>query len=157
MYRLTREQFLPISIEEAWAFFSSAKNLARITPPDMNFLIQTDLEEKEIEEGQLIDYTIRPLFGIKMKWKTRITAVDKPRTFIDRQLKGPYAFWEHRHSFIEKDNGVLMKDEVNYQIPFGLIGNLAHSLFVRKKLNQIFDYRSATLHKIFVKNEHHSY
>ncbi len=157
MYQLKREQFLPIPIAEAWAFFSSAKNLARITPPDMNFVILTDLDEKEIVEGQLIDYTIRPLFGIKMKWKTQITAVEKPRTFIDRQLKGPYAFWEHRHSFTEKDNGVLMKDEVNYRIPFGVIGNLAHTLFVRKKLNQIFDYRSAALQKLFIKNEQHNH
>lgn len=154
MNQYNTEQFLPITINEAWDFFSSAKNLALITPPDLNFKILTPLNGKEIFEGMLIDYTLRPLFGIPVSWQTVIHEVSKPFIFTDRQLKGPYHTWEHTHRFIEKENGVLMKDELKYQLPFGFIGNIAHSLFVRKKIETIFDYRRQILHKLFVNHEH---
>jgi ligand-binding SRPBCC domain-containing protein len=97
----------------------------------------------------LIDYTVKPLFGVPLHWKTEICKIEKPGLFTDRQLKGPYKIWEHTHTFIEKDNGVLMKDEVKYQLPFGNIGRMAHSLFVRKKIENIFIYREQILNKIF--------
>jgi len=145
----TTEQFLPITINNAWDFFSSAKNLALITPPELDFKILTDLDGKEIYKGMLIDYTVKPLFGVPLHWKTEICKIEKPGLFTNTQLKGPYKIWEHTHTFIEKDNGVLMKDEVKYQLPFGTIGRMAHSLFVRKKIENIFIYREEILNKIF--------
>jgi ligand-binding SRPBCC domain-containing protein len=97
----------------------------------------------------LIDYTVKPLFGIPLHWQTEIFRVKKPEMFSDRQLKGPYKIWEHTHTFILKDKGVLMKDEVKYELPFGVLGKIAHSILVRKKIENIFKYRKEILNKIF--------
>ena len=148
-YYLNEEQFLPVSISKAWEFFSSAENLSVITPPELGFKVLTDVKEKEIYEGMLIEYEVSPLFKIPLHWKTEIAKVDKPYSFMDRQLKGPYKLWEHTHVFIEKENGVLMKDSVKYGLPFGIFGQLAHSLIVRKKLARIFEYREQILNQIF--------
>lgn len=156
MFYYKTEQFLPIHIEKAWDFFSSAKNLAVITPPELNFNILTEVDGKEISEGMLIDYTLKPLFGVPVKWKTEISKVNKPQMFTDRQLKGPYQTWEHTHTFIQKDNGVLMTDELKYKLPFGFIGNIVHSLIVRKKIVDIFNYRRQILHKLFVNHEYNN-
>ncbi len=144
------EHFLPIAIDQAWEFFSSAGNLARITPPEMNFIILTNLDDKEVYEGMLIDYTVKPLFGIPFRWQTEIYKVNKPEYFSDRQLKGPYRIWEHTHTFIQKENGVLMKDELRYQLPFGIFGRLAHAIFIKKKIESIFSFREKALNKIFM-------
>lgn len=149
IYYLKTEHHLPISIDEAWDFFSSAKNLARITPPEMDFKILSSLDGKKIYEGMLIDYIVKPVFGIPLKWQTEIFKVNKPYSFADRQLKGPYKIWEHTHTFIPQENGILMKDEIKYQIPFGIIGQLAHSIFVREKVKDIFRFRETALNKIF--------
>jgi len=149
IYHLKTEHLLPVNIEKAWQFFSSAKNLALITPPEMEFKILTKLEDKEIFEGLLIDYTVKPVFGIPLNWQTEIFKVDKPHSFADRQLKGPYKIWEHTHTFIQKENGTLMIDEIKYQIPFGIFGQLAHSIFVKEKVKEIFKFREKALEKIF--------
>lgn len=152
VYYYNAEQLLPISIEKAWDFFSSAKNLAVITPPQMQFNILTNLDGREIYEGMLIEYKLKPLLGITVRWKTEICKVDKPVMFTDRQLKGPYKIWEHTHTFIKKDNGILMKDQVKYELPFGIIGSIVHKLIVRKKIENIFKYREKVLKKIFKEN-----
>lgn len=148
-YHYKTEQFLPTDINTAWHFFSSAKNLAAITPPELDFKILTRLNDTDIYPGMLIDYSLKPLFGIPVYWKTEIDKIKKPEMFVDKQLKGPYKIWEHTHQFIQKENGVLMKDAVRYQLPFGVIGKMAHSLIVKRKLQQIFNYRRETLNKIF--------
>jgi len=150
IFTFNSEHFMPLGIDQAWDFFSSAGNLARITPPEMNFIILTNLDNKEVYEGMLIDYTVKPLFGIPLRWQTEIYKVNKPESFSDRQLKGPYRIWEHTHTFIQKENGVLMKDEVRYQLPFGIIGRLAHAIFIKKKIKSIFSFREKALNKIFM-------
>ena len=150
------EQFLKTDINAAWNFFSSAKNLAVITPPELDFKILTDLDGQEIYEGMLIEYKVRPLFGIPVYWKTEIASVNKPEIFMDRQLKGPYKIWEHTHTFIQKENGVLMKDEVKYQLPLGIIGRITNALIVGKKIRHIFTFRKEILNKIFNQNGHHN-
>ena len=149
IYYFKTEHLLPVSIDVAWDFFSSAKNLARITPPEMEFKILSNLDEKEIYEGMIIDYIVKPAFGIPLKWQTEIINVNKPHSFADRQLKGPYKIWEHTHTFIQQENGTLMQDEIKYQIPLGILGQLAHSLFVREKVKDIFRFRENALNKIF--------
>ncbi|MES3018909.1 MAG: SRPBCC family protein [Bacteroidota bacterium] len=146
------EQFLNIDIQTAWDFFSSAGNLALITPPEMAFKIHTNLEGIEVYEGMIIDYTVKPLFGIPLKWRTEISKVEKPYIFIDKQVKGPYSMWEHTHTFIEKDNGVLMQDEVKYQLPLGFMGTLVHNFIVKEKIKKIFKFREETLNRLFSKN-----
>ena len=100
----------------------------------------------------LIDYTVKPLFGIPVRWQTEIYKVNKPAAFTDRQLRGPYKVWEHTHRFFEKENGVLMEDEVKYQLPFGIIGEAVNSILVQKKIKEIFDFRREILMKILKKN-----
>jgi ligand-binding SRPBCC domain-containing protein len=148
-YTFKAEQFLNTDLETAWSFFSSAKNLALITPPELEFKIHTHLDDQEIYEAMIIDYTVKPLFGIPLKWRTEICEVNKPHRFTDRQLKGPYRRWEHTHRFTEQDQGVFMQDEVNYELPFGILGILANRLVVRDKIEQIFKFREATLKRLF--------
>lgn len=150
IYQYTAEQFLPISIRKAWDFFSSPKNLSVITPPEMDFKILTQLDDKEIYDGMLIDYTVKPLLGVPMHWQTKIINVKPLEVFADTQLKGPYKLWHHTHTFVEKDGGVLMKDIVRYELPFGVLGDWVHSLIVRKKIASIFAYRKQVLEKLFV-------
>ena len=151
MHQLTAEQFLPITLQKAWDFFSSPKNLSKITPPEMGFIIRTKLDDnKGIYDGMLIDYTVKPLFGIPMHWRTEIYSVKDKYQFTDRQLIGPYSVWEHTHTFVEKDGGVLMSDVVNYKLPLGPLGHLAHVLLVRRKIQGIFAYRKQVLDRLFV-------
>lgn len=150
IFYLREEQLLPVDLLTAWAFFSSPNNLAKITPPEMDFKTITRFNEgAEIYTGMLIDYKVKPLFGISMFWRTEIQEVQKPYKFIDTQLKGPYRLWEHTHIFTEKENGVLMQDVVKYQLPFGPLGVLTHSLLVRKKLQTLFAFRKVAIERIF--------
>ncbi|AZB35819.1 SRPBCC family protein [Chryseobacterium bernardetii] len=148
-HKLFREQQLNCDLKTAWKFFSSANNLSEITPKDMGLAVVTEMEDDEIYEGMLIDYYVSPLFGIKMKWQTEITHVDFQKSFIDFQKKGPYKLWNHHHEFIPNDEGVLMRDTIDYELPMGFLGEIAHSLFVKKKLDYIFDYRFRVLSKVF--------
>ena len=148
-YFFNAEQFLPITLNKAWEFFSDAENLAVITPPSLAFKVLTPVKDKEIYEGMLIDYKVSPFFKLPMHWQTEIAKVDKPFSFTDRQLKGPYKLWEHTHHFFEKENGILMKDKVKYQLPYGVIGELAHSILVRDKIENIFAYGKQVLNQIF--------
>jgi ligand-binding SRPBCC domain-containing protein len=149
VHQLKREQQLSCDIETAWKFFSSANNLSKITPKDMNFIVRTKLENDEIYEGMTIDYYVSPLLGIKMDWRTEITQVDQHRSFTDFQMKGPYKLWNHFHEFIPNEKGVLIKDTVDYELPMGFLGEIAHKLFVKNKLEHIFSYRFNILEEMF--------
>lgn len=149
IYLLQNEQQLNCDMETAWSFFSSPHNLAKITPDDMNFIIVNDVSDVPIYEGMIIDYKVTPLLGITMKWRTKITRVRHHVSFTDLQTKGPYKLWNHFHEFIPNEHGVLMKDIVRYELPFGIIGKLAHTLMIRKKLVHIFNYRYQVLEKMF--------
>lgn len=149
MYQFKAEHLLPISLEDAWKFFSSPTNLPVITPPSLDFKILTPNLPAETYAGMIIDYKVRPLLGIQMHWKTEITAVNKNESFTDRQLKGPYKVWEHTHYFKKVEGGVLMTDIVNYELPLGILGKLAHLLIVKKEIENIFSYRKEKLNELF--------
>lgn len=149
MFQYKTEQFLQVDINKAWHFFSSPKNLSAITPPELDFRILSELDDQEIYEGMKLDYIVTPLFKIPMHWQTEIIKVKKLHNFTDRQVQGPYRLWEHTHIFKVSGNGVLMTDIINYKLPFGWIGNLAHSLLIRKKIKYIFTYREKILTQIF--------
>ena len=149
-YSIKSTQHLPISLEEAWEFFSSPNNLAKITPPDMGFIITSDKKDGEkMYAGQIITYIIKPMLGIPVKWMTEITHVKEGEYFIDEQRFGPYKLWHHRHSFKKTATGVEMHDEVNYVLPMGILGTIAHKLFVRKRIEYIFEYRTKVLNDFF--------
>lgn len=147
LHRLETEQWLPLSIQEAWDFFSIPENLDRITPPDMSFEILTGAGERTFA-GQIIIYKIRPLLNIPMRWVTEITQSEEGEYFIDEQRFGPYRFWHHVHRFTEKDGGVLMEDTLHYALPFGILGEIGGG-FVHKKVRGIFEFREAELNRIF--------
>lgn len=149
MHVYTAEQFLPITLEEAWSFFSSPKNLSVITPPSLDFRILTDLENEEIYEGMHIDYTVKPLLGIPVRWKTEISNVREKHSFTDLQLTGPYKVWKHTHTFATKEDGVLMTDVIQYELPLGWLGKIVEKIIVRDKIKSIFEYRKNILNKIF--------
>jgi ligand-binding SRPBCC domain-containing protein len=119
----------------------------------MSFVIKTNLDDREVYEGLLIDYTVKPILGIPLPWRTEIYRVEKPHLFADRQLRGPYKIWDHTHSFVQTDNGVLVKDNVNYELPLGFLGEIAHFIFVKKKIENIFKFREQALKQLFPKQE----
>ena len=146
--KLFYSQKLPISIDEAWDFLSSPNNLKLITPESMNFKI-IDWDKKKAYPGQIIQYTVSPVLGIKIKWVTEITQVIRNSYFIDEQRFGPYSFWHHKHFIKEIDNGILMDDVIHYKIPFGFIGKILNKIYVQNKLDKIFKYRENKLNEIF--------
>jgi ligand-binding SRPBCC domain-containing protein len=148
-HKLYREQQLNCDIETAWHFFSSPQNLSKITPKDMGFTVLSDYSNEQIVEGMLIDYTVSPLLNVPLKWRTRITQVDFNKSFTDFQERGPYKYWNHFHEFVPNKEGVLIKDTVDYELPFGFFGNVVHRIFVKKKLADIFDFRYGVLEKLF--------
>lgn len=149
IYTLSRKQFIPVSIEKAWSFFSSPYNLEKITPAYMKFKVKSDLKNLEVYEGMKIEYRVSPLLGIPLKWVTIITDVEAPYKFKDIQQEGPFKLWEHTHTFKEVPEGIEMNDEIRYAIPFGFIGELTHSLIVKRQVEGIFKYRFSVLNKIF--------
>ena len=148
MYQLKRKQLVKTDLKTCWDFFSSPQNLKKITPEYMGFNIKYELPEK-MYEGLMIEYTVKPVLGIPMTWVTEIKTVKDNLFFVDEQRKGPYKIWHHEHHFKEVDGGIEMTDIVSYEIPLGIIGRLAHSLFVRKKLESIFNYRIQMVDEIF--------
>ena len=148
-YKLHTTQQLNCDLETAWKFFSSPHNLSRITPKEMKFVVKSKITEDEIYEGMEIAYTVSPVLNFPMKWKTIITEVDFQKSFTDFQAKGPYKYWNHQHVFVPNEQGVLMKDTVEYELPFGFLGEIAHKVFVKNKLNSIFDYRYKVLEERF--------
>lgn len=148
IYTLKKEQFLPITLEEAWDFLSSPSNLKTITPEYMGFDIVSG-ETGKMYSGQIIHYIVRPVMGLPMNWTTEIKHVDAPYYFVDEQRNGPYKMWYHQHRIRETEGGVIMEDEVSYALPLGFLGRIAHSLFVRKQLEGIFSYRTKVLEERF--------
>jgi len=148
MYQYTSRQELATTIDQAWTFLSDPKNLKRITPDYMGFDIISGAERKMFT-GQIIQYRLTPVLGIPFRWVTEITHVQEGEFFVDEQRFGPYTFWHHKHFIKKTSNGVVMEDIVDYKLPLGPLGWLAHALFVRAKVKQIFDYREKALNEIF--------
>lgn len=148
MYTLQTSQKLPITLEQAWDFFSDPKNLNTITPDSMKFKTLSG-DDRKMFQGQIIRYKISPFPLISMEWITEISHVEDRRFFVDEQRFGPYKFWHHKHFFTEIDGGVFMEDIVDYKVPFGIIGKLFHPLIVRPKLKEIFVFRKQKLIEIF--------
>jgi len=149
MRELYFKQQLPISLDEAWSFFSNPANLQAITPAHMGFTVTSRHHGDKMYTGQIIRYIVKPLLGIPLKWCTEITHVESKKYFIDEQRFGPYAFWHHQHHFTEVNGGVLMEDILNYKVPLGILGSAVDVLFIHKEVNSIFNYRREILTKMF--------
>lgn len=146
-------QKIPAPLEKVWELFSNSANLVQLTPAGMDIHILSDPEDQKIYTGQIIRYRLKPLWGIPVHWVTEINEVEEGKFFSDTQQKGPYRVWEHHHYFKPIDGGVEMRDIVHYKIPWGLLGRIANTVVVRKKLRQVFSYRYAQIEKLFGKWE----
>ena len=143
IYILESEMLVPASVRDTFEFFQDPGNLARVTPPEVGFRILTP-GKIEMRKGLEIDYEIR-LAGIPVSWRSVITEFEPPFFFVDEQVRGPYRFWRHHHSFRPNADGTVIGDRVEYAMPFGWFGQIAHWIAVRHQLQQIFDYRRRVL------------
>lgn len=148
IYTLHRKQKLPIDIDTAWDFLSNPNNLKTITPNYMGFHILTGAD-RPMYSGQIIQYIVTPVMGIKTKWVTEITHVANKQYFVDEQRYGPYSLWHHKHFIKAISGGIEMEDIIDYKLPFGLLGQLVHPLLVKPKLEEIFNYRTKKLEELF--------
>lgn len=149
-YQKYQEQIIPSSLDELWDFISSPKNLKEITPDYMGFDITSKNTPEKMYPGLIISYIVKPVAGIKTTWVTEITQVKDKTYFVDEQRIGPYKLWHHQHILEPLDNGtVLMKDIVSYSPPLGFLGAIANRFLIKKKLNEIFAYRTTALEKRF--------
>lgn len=148
IHQLKSIQKLPVSLQDAWTFFSDANNLLTITPPFLNLKVTNELFGDKVYPGQIIKYRVKPMAGIGVSWVTEITHLEEERYFVDEQRKGPYKLWHHQHHFKAIEGGTEMTDIVHYAIPFSIIGEAFHPL-VKKKLMEIFSYRFNKINELF--------
>lgn len=148
IYTLHSKQKLPITLKEAWNFLSDPKNLKVITPDYMGFNILSGAD-RPMFSGQIIQYIVTPIAGIKTKWVTEITHVSDLNYFVDEQRFGPYALWHHKHFIKAIPGGVEMEDIIDYKVPAGILGQLVHPFLVKPKLDEIFAYRTKKLSDLF--------
>ena len=148
IYTLHKKQQLPITLDKAWEFLSNPKNLAIITPDYMSFKIMSKID-RPLYTGQIIQYTVTPLLGIKTKWVSEITHIEEKKYFVDEQMYGPYALWHHKHFVKEIEGGVELEDIIDYKVPLGILGQLVHPFLVQPKLEEIFNYRQEKLVALF--------
>jgi ligand-binding SRPBCC domain-containing protein len=138
------------SMEEAWEFFSTPINLNRITPPDMSFEILTPLVGQKMYAGMIINYKVRPFLNLPINWTTEITHCEEGKYFVDEQRFGPYAFWHHKHFFEPAgEKLVKMTDVVDYAVGMGFLGGVANKIYVRRRLKEIFEYRTKIVSELF--------
>ncbi len=148
-YVLEASQVIPAPLDEVFPFFEDPRNLGVITPPGMGFEI-LEIENLPMQRGTTIEYRIKPL-GIPQRWSTKIVEYKAGRGFADLQLAGPYRYWHHRHTFEEDGNSTIMRDRVEYQMPFSVLGRVLHWLVVKRQLQAIFAYRNDVVGRLFPK------
>ena len=159
-YHLERRQFVALPLAETFAFYAEPRNLARITPGWLAFrLVGIDAAAGnggetahiQMRKGLRLHYRIRPL-GLPQRWTSEITEWDPPRRFVDEQVRGPYRSWRHEHEFRAVPGGTEIVDRVGYALPLGVLGRLAHELFVRRRVRAIFDHREAMVERILIQD-----
>ena len=146
---LRTTQTINASITTTWDFFSNPANLAKITPPELDFNVLTKLPER-MYPGMMIEYRVRPIFGIPARWLTEITHVEEGKYFVDEQRVGPYKVWHHEHHFKDLGDGrVEMSDIITYVIPFGILGDIVQPFLVAPQLEKIFRHREKVVAELF--------
>jgi len=148
IHYLHREQVISAPQEQVWDYFADPKNLDELTPPDMKFEIITGGDVR-MYPGQMIEYRVEFVRGLRSLWLTEITHVEEGRYFVDEQRVGPYRFWYHEHHFEPLETGVKMTDKVTYAAPFGLLGDIMNALWIQRRLKKIFDYRYQKIVELF--------
>lgn len=152
-YQFIKKQKLPAPVNDIWDFISAPTNLKEITPDYMGFTVTNNSGQGAMYPGMIITYKVSPILNIKINWMTEITHIKNNNYFVDEQRVGPYSLWHHQHIVESIEGGVLMTDIVTYKPPMGVFGAIANTLFIRKQLENIFDYRKIALEKRFGKFE----
>ncbi len=145
MHVLECELVTPVSIEETFALFENPGNLAKITPDWLHFEIVTS--DLKMKKGTEIEYKLK-WHGLPLGWKTLITEYEPPFLFVDVASRSPYKVWRHRHTFREAGQGTLVSDRVEYELPLGFLGEIAHGVAVKNQLVQIFEFRQREIIKL---------
>lgn len=148
-FQFIQSQKIPATLDAVWDFISSPANLKEITPPYMGFEVTGNSGSGKMYAGMIITYIVKPVLGIPMQWMTEISQVKDKDYFVDEQRMGPYKLWHHQHKIEAIEGGVLMTDVVTYIPPFGFIGAIANSLFIKRQLQTIFEYRTKAVNEKF--------
>jgi ligand-binding SRPBCC domain-containing protein len=148
IFHLHREQFVPGDPAAIWEFFATPRNLDLLTSPHLRFRILGDVAPR-MYAGQIIEYRVGILPGVWTRWLTEITHVREGEFFVDEQRAGPYRLWHHQHHFAPAPGGVRMTDHVTYDPGWGALGSLAHAVWIRRKLDAIFDFRAGRTAALF--------
>ena len=148
-YQIQATQKIPATMQQVWDFMSNPANLQKITPNYMGFTITSISGNKGMYPGMIISYKVKPVLNLPITWVTEITHVQHLEFFVDEQRLGPYKMWHHQHKIEPIEGGVLMTDIVTYIPPFGFLGAIANTLFIKKQLSEIFDYRKKAVEEIF--------
>ncbi|NJC97221.1 MAG: cell division inhibitor [Anaerolineales bacterium] len=152
VHYLHREQSIPAPVEKVWAYFCDPRNLNALTPPNMNFEILQG-GDAAMYEGQIIEYRVEFLRGVRSLWLTEIAHVREGAYFVDEQRMGPYRFWYHEHFFEQEPGATRMMDQVTYAIPFGMLGDLLNAVWISRRLENIFNYRMQKIIELFGGNK----
>jgi ligand-binding SRPBCC domain-containing protein len=134
-------------VDQVFPLFENPHNLGSLTPAGMGFEILS-ISDPPMQHGTTIEYRIRP-FGVPQRWLTKIVEYEPARSFVDLQKDGPYRYWRHKHTFRDDGGRTLMTDRVEFQMPVGVLGRLAHRLVVDRELRRIFDYRADVIARLF--------
>jgi ligand-binding SRPBCC domain-containing protein len=148
IHYLQRQQLISASIDQVWEYFSNPHNLNDLTPPDMNFRILTDPLPR-MYQGQIIEYRVEFIRGLSSLWLTEIAHVREYEYFVDEQRLGPYQFWYHEHTFQIVEGGVQMTDQVAYSIGYEPFGNFLNAIWIARRLQGIFDFRTNRIKALF--------
>jgi len=151
MQRITDELLIPIPLDEAWDFFTNPRNLAKLTPKEMNFRHVFEPDAERVYKGMYLVYKVSPIGGIPLTWVTEITEVLPKKRFVDDQINGPFAKWHHIHEFEDRGDQTLIRDILYYEMPLGFLGSMAHWLFAKKQVAQIFSFRKERMEELFGK------
>jgi len=154
-HRVHAETLVERPIDQVFAFFARPENLGRVMPRSLGFQLRST--DTKMREGLEVDYRVRPLLGIPLNWRSLITEYDPPHGFRDIQLKGPYRSWDHRHTFVAEGECTRVIDDVEYSLPLGLLGALAHAAVVRGQLKEIFRHRARTVRSVFAEPRHNDH
>jgi len=141
-YILESRVWLARTRAEVFAFFADSSHLVLITPPA--FRLRLVGGPPVLSTGAVLDMRLQWL-GVPIRWRAFIREWDPPYRFVDVQVRGPYARWEHRHQFLEEGGGTWVEDRVTYRLPLGPLGRAAHALIVQRQIAALWRYRTRRL------------
>ncbi len=165
-HQLHFEQWIPFPLERVFQFFSNPENLPRIMPAssDTRLIVLKRIPPAKRPAGIAVDKTagvgstivtsfrVVSFLPVRARWIARITEFEWNDHFADVQDKGPFKSWHHRHQFRAETRagvaGTLVRDAIEYVVPFGFLGDIVDALFVRRQMQRTFAQRQQVLLKL---------